>query len=99
MEFECKITDISDVMYVGAKETKKVTFLAEEVNPKSEYPDSAAFEVYGDEKVDQFLRDHKEGDPVRVSFNLRGREHNGKHYVNLQAWSVKSLRTEPTKDF
>lgn len=29
---------------------------------------------------------YQEGDPITVSFNLRGNEYNGKHYVNLQAW-------------
>jgi hypothetical protein len=29
---------------------------------------------------------YRDGDPITVSFNLRGNEYNGKHYVNLQAW-------------
>jgi hypothetical protein len=29
---------------------------------------------------------YQEGDPITVSFNIRGNEYNGKHYVNLQAW-------------
>ncbi len=27
-------------------------------------------------------------DPVTASFNLRGNEHNGKYYTNLQAWRL-----------
>lgn len=29
---------------------------------------------------------YDDGDPITVSFNIRGNEYNGKHYVNLQAW-------------
>lgn len=36
---------------------------------------------------------YEDGDPITVSFNLRGNEYNGKHYVNLQAW--KFDRTTP----
>lgn len=28
------------------------------------------------------------GDEVEVSFNIRGNEYNGRHYVNLQAWKT-----------
>jgi single-strand DNA-binding protein len=30
----------------------------------------------------------KEGQEVEVSFNLRGREWNGKYFTNLEAWKV-----------
>ncbi len=30
------------------------------------------------------------GETVKVSFNLRGNEYNGKYYVNLQAWRIES---------
>jgi len=32
----------------------------------------------------------KEGDTVKVSFDLRGREWNGKYFTNLNAWRVES---------
>jgi hypothetical protein len=39
------------------------------------------------ERIDQ-LDPFKVGDEITVSFNLRGREHNGKYYTNLVAWRV-----------
>jgi len=30
------------------------------------------------------------GDPVRVHFNLRGSEYQGKYYTNLQAWKIEA---------
>lgn len=29
------------------------------------------------------------GDMVDITFNISGREYNGKHFVNLQAWKVE----------
>jgi len=29
------------------------------------------------------------GDVVNVTFNISGREYNGSHYVNLQAWKIE----------
>jgi single-stranded DNA-binding protein len=30
------------------------------------------------------------GDEVKVSFDIRGREHNGRYFNNLQAWRIQS---------
>ena len=38
------------------------------------------------EMVDQL----KEGDKVKVSFDLRGREYQGRYFVNLNAWKVEA---------
>lgn len=37
---------------------------------------------------------YQEGDPITVSFNIRGNEYNGKHYVNLQAWKFDRGQSE-----
>jgi len=31
-----------------------------------------------------------EGQRVKASFNIRGNEHNGRYYVNLQAWKLNA---------
>jgi hypothetical protein len=36
------------------------------------------------------LDGYQPGDPVKVSFNLRGNEYNGRFYVNLVAWKIES---------
>lgn len=33
----------------------------------------------------------KPGDCLAVSFNVRGNEHNGRFFVNLQAWRIKPV--------
>jgi len=47
-----------------------------------------AFEIFGAEKVDNFLKYNSVGDSVDVDFNIRTNEYNGKYYTSLQAWKV-----------
>jgi hypothetical protein len=50
------------------------------------YPQQIKLEVVKD-KCD-LLDLYRDGDPITASFNLRGNEYNGKHYVTLQAWKL-----------
>ena len=57
-----------------------------------EYPDGnftaqACFTAFGDDKVAE-LGKFAEGDTVRVSFNLRAREYNGRWYNDLRVWRL-----------
>ena len=38
-------------------------------------------------KLDSF----RVGDRVTVAFNLRGNEHNGRHYLSLAAWKIERV--------
>ncbi len=51
------------------------------------YPQSIKFECV---KEKTSLTDGLSvGDPVKVNFDIRGNEYNGKYYVNLNAWKVE----------
>jgi len=50
------------------------------------YPQDIKFECVKD-KV-ELVNSLRVGDPVEVTFDLRGNEYNGKYYVNLAAWKV-----------
>ena len=57
-----------------------------------EYPDGnftakACFTAWGQEKV-QDLEKYRVGDKVKVSFNLKSREYNGRWYNDLQIWKI-----------
>ena len=57
-----------------------------------EYPDGnftakACFTAWGQEKV-QELAKYQIGDKVKVSFNLKSREYNGRWYNDLQIWKI-----------
>ena len=56
------------------------------VSTGGDYNQDVKFEVIKDKCAT--LDDIKEGAYVEVSFNVKGREHDGKFYTNLQAWRV-----------
>lgn len=58
------------------------------VTTHEQYPQDIKFELVKDNV--SFGDSMKQGDEVKVLFNVRGNEYQGKYYVNLQAWKVES---------
>jgi hypothetical protein len=56
--------------------------------PDEKYPQSIQFQVMNDriQEMDKFTM----GEEVEVSFDVRGREHNGKYYNTLNAFKIES---------
>jgi single-strand DNA-binding protein len=42
---------------------------------------------------EEILKGFKEGDEVTVHFDLRGREYNGRYFVDLNAWKLEAGRS------
>ena len=64
-----------------------------------EYPDGnftaqAFFTAFGQDKV-QELGKYQVGDRVKVSFNIKSREFNGRWYTDLQIWRIAPTGTAP----
>ena len=64
-----------------------------------EYPDGnftakACFTAWGQDKV-QDLGKYQVGDKVKVSFNLKSREYNGRWYNDLQIWKIAPADAQP----
>jgi len=57
-----------------------------------EYPQDIKFELVKDKTA--LVDKYKLGDKVTVHFNVRGREYNGKYYVNLVAWKLDGQGAE-----
>jgi single-strand DNA-binding protein len=57
------------------------------ITTNEQYPQDIKLEFVKDKcsLLDKF----KQGQDVKVSFNLRGSEFNGKYYVNLNAWRIE----------
>ena len=55
--------------------------------PDGNYPQDISLDFLKD-KV-ELLNDVAVGDEITVSFNLRGREYNGKYFNNLNAWKIQ----------
>lgn len=58
------------------------------------YPQFVKFQLVQDRCaiVDSF----QEGEQIRVHFDLRGREWNGKYFTNLNAWRVEKVSAAPS---
>lgn len=53
-----------------------------------QYHQSAVFNVYGDRvQLDQY----QIGENIKVSFDIRGREYQGKWYNTLNAWKIERI--------
>lgn len=50
------------------------------------YPKKLAFEVFGEDKIQQF--NIQAGETIRVSFDIDAREWNGRWYNSVRAWKV-----------
>ncbi len=83
-EVSGRLKAVMEVQTFSSGFTKREFVLTTE----EQYPQDIKFELIKDKTsvIDKF----KENDTIKVSFNLRGNEYNGKYYVNLQAWRVEA---------
>lgn len=63
------------------------------VTTEEQYPQDIKMEFIKDKC--SLLDNYKIGQSVKVSFNLRGNEYDGKYYVNLQAWRIEEGESKP----
>jgi len=73
------------VSYIGETQAFASGFTKREfvLTTSEKFPQDVSFQVVKD-KCDQI--NFKLADEVTVSFNIRGREYNGRYFVNLEAW-------------
>ena len=62
--------------------------------PDGNYTSQACFTAFGQDKVAE-LDKYQVGDKVKVAFNLRSREFNGRWYNDLQIWKVSPASATP----
>ena len=60
------------------------------------FPVSVCFTAWGEDKVNELNR-FQVGDKVKVSFNLRGREYNGRWYNDLRIWRITPADAAPAQ--
>jgi len=80
-----KINEVTSGTSAAGKEWKKLSFLLETTE---EYNNLYCFEVFGEEKVDQFVKFNRVGQDVDVDFNVKTNEWNGKYFTSLGAWKI-----------
>lgn len=75
-------------------EQKTASFQAREFVlevPDGNYPQLVKFQAVQERCT--LLDNFNEGDRIKVSFDLRGREWNGKYLTNLNAWRIEAAGT------
>ena len=90
-----KIGEVTEGTSKSGKAWKKVEFVL--VTP-DQYNNLYAFTVFGEEKVDKFIKYNKVGSRVDVDFNVETREYNDKYYTNLQAWKIFKAESNDTTE-
>ena len=84
-------------------EQKTESFKAREfvIETQGEYPQFVKFQLTQD-RCD-LIENCKEGDSLKVHFDLRGREWQGKYFTNLNAWKIEAegdmSRPTPEENF
>lgn len=93
-----KIEKVLDVKKGTAKASGK-DFVSQEfvVKTGDKYNNLYCFNIFGQEKVDNFAKYNKVGDSVKVSFNVSTNEWQGKYFTSLQAWSIFKETGEATE--
>mgnify|MGYP001006956209 FL=1 len=74
-------------------EWQKQSFL---VKTTEEYNNLYCFEVFGDEKVENLTKYQKEGDQVKVVFNVQTNEWKDKYFTSLSARRIEKISGETT---
>tara|TARA_R110000765_G_scaffold409531_1_gene507798 strand:- start:252 stop:572 length:321 start_codon:yes stop_codon:yes gene_type:complete len=63
------------------------------ITTEGDYPQDIKFEVVKDKC--ELLDKLSLGQVIKIAFNLRGNEHNGKYYNNLVAWKIEAVGSAP----
>lgn len=87
LELEARITLKQPIQSgQGARGTwEKQDFVVEYQD--GNFPSSACFTAWGQDKVAELAR-YQVGDMVKISFNIRGREYNGRWFNDLRVWRI-----------
>lgn len=95
MEIKGKITKILEPVTGEKKDGSgswiKQLFLVE---TDEKYNNLFCFEVFGDEKVQNFQKYNKVGQEVNVEFNVSTNEFKGNYYTSLSAWKISLEKKE-----
>lgn len=86
--FEGKIIKLDDAVQVTDTFKKRAIVVETDENYAQQI--QAEFTQDNCDKLDEF----NVGDSVRIHFNIRGREWNGRYFTNLNGWRIEDLNSE-----
>lgn len=73
----------------GSGQWKKVEFVVTNNDGYEGREKTFCFQIFGGEKVDNFLKFNPVGSDVVVKFDIQTNEYNGRYYTNLSAFDVR----------
>lgn len=59
------------------------------ITTEEQYPQDVKFELVKDKT--SMIDKYNVGDQLKVSFNVRGNEYQGKYFVSLNAWRIENI--------
>ena len=86
LEIKGTLTKIGETIEGTGKDGKPWQKLTYTVETDQTYNNLYAFEVFSQDKVEQFKKFNKVGDKVSVKFNVSTNEWKGKYFTTLQSW-------------
>lgn len=66
------------------------------IETHEQYPKKMCFDVFGEERINQFAI--QIGEEITVSFDLDAREYQGRWYNSIRAWKVERVKSETTNN-
>jgi len=78
----------------AGKDWQKQNFIVANNEGYNDEKQIFCFEIFGEEKVENFNKYNKAGDNVKVDFNISTNEWKDKYYTSLQAWKVFKAETD-----
>ena len=80
------------------EETKGESFRVRDfvIETDGQYPQFIKFQLTQDRC--SAIESYNEGEMIKVSFDLRGREWNEKYFTNLNAWRIEKLSSAPSSN-
>ena len=86
LEIKGTLTKIGETIEGTGKDGKTWQKLTYTVETDQTYNNLYAFEVFSQDKVEQFKKYNTVGNKVSVKFNVLTNEWKGKYYTTLQSW-------------
>lgn len=72
---------------------KKLTFA---IDTNEQYNNIIAFEVFGDEKVENFIKYNKVGRTVEVEYNISSNKWKDRYFTSASAWKISKANDTET---
>lgn len=86
LEIKGTLTKIGEIVEGLNKDNQPWQKLTYTVTTDQTYNNLYAFEVFSQEKVEQFRKYNVVGNKVKVQFNVSTNEWKGKYFTTLQSW-------------